>query len=47
MHSSKNLLSSEKIKKSNNTKFIHKILESKKQISEGKTVKIELKDLWK
>ncbi len=47
MHSSKKLLSSEKIKKSNNTEFIHKILESKKQIEEGKTVKIDLNDLWK
>jgi hypothetical protein len=47
MHSSKKLLSSKKIKKSNNIEFIHKILESKKQISEGKTIKIELKDLWK
>jgi hypothetical protein len=47
MYSSKKLLSSKKIKKSNNIEFIYKILESKKQISEGKTIKIELKDLWK
>jgi|LakMenEpi03Aug12_release.lakeMendotaPanAssembly.Ray.scaffolds.fasta_scaffold2006166_1 hypothetical protein len=30
-----------------NAEFVEKILESKKQIEEGKTIKIDLNDLWK